>query len=442
MGEGTKGTSRWRHKAGIGLIIGFFMALILAPLSGGEGGGSSGELGTSNGQLTVDGEPITSAMRGVVDTTALQYALLAFAQEEEQYAGMNQNFPWPAGTIPATSLDQYWDRYFDFCRSYDLGLVRLGAADLWGTAIMHKAWSIDPSGYYRVIGSMAEAAADDGVFVVLVLAGTQDYPPYSFGRSGDPFDTTSPAYSVYIDYALDNLAWARGMSGIGVVDLWNEPDCDLADEKHWKGNKAAFHEWSVAVALDTRVSNAPLRTMGVAGQGTLFGWGKSDFDLATGAVPFEVASRHYYAASEEEYLSSEPERWSRESGKPLLWGELAHNKHYPQRRWMAAEERIEGNGGQAICSMTLIGTPGYDGLADRLWYGYCGLVYGAAPALGDALAPLDSLMSGALGASWHLFLAGAGLAAVISGSMRGTRWMVYAGVLTIGMYILLWLSKI
>jgi hypothetical protein len=39
--------------------------------------------------------------------------------------------------------------------------------------------------------------------------------------------------------------------------------------------------------------------MGVAGLGNMFGWGQVDLDVCTGKVPFEIASRHYYASNKD-----------------------------------------------------------------------------------------------------------------------------------------------
>jgi hypothetical protein len=99
--------------------------------------------------------------------------------------------------------------------------------------------------------------------------------------------------------------------------------------------------------------------MGVAGQGAMFGWGQSDFDLATGTVGWEVASRHYYATATDEYLFADPEAWAENDGVPLYWSELGYNAANTYIRWSYAESRIFANGGQAITSMVLNSMSGY-----------------------------------------------------------------------------------
>ena len=102
-----------------------------------------------------------------------------------------------------------------------------------------------------------------------------------------------------------------------------------------------FHEWAVSVAADTAgISDHP-RTMGTAGQGELFGWGRSDFDLSTGTVPFKIAQRHYYASDQSPYLMTQPQNWSEMDNKPLFWGELGNNQNGQPTRWYYAEDQIK-----------------------------------------------------------------------------------------------------
>ena len=84
------------------------------------------------------------------------------------------------------------------------------------------------------------AASSHGVFVVLVLAGTNGYPPFSFGGTGSPFDITSTAFSNYISYADDSMHALSGKEGIGMFDLWNEPDSDDCDVGYWHGDRWPF----------------------------------------------------------------------------------------------------------------------------------------------------------------------------------------------------------
>jgi len=142
--------------------------------------------------------------------------------------------------------------------------------------------------------------------------------------------------------------------------VYNEPDHDQVYYGWWSshGGKAAFYAWACAVAREAVAYGHP-RTMGVAGLGAMFGWGQADFDLATGKVPFEIASRHYYASNTDLNNFRTPQQWAKNDNKPLYWGELANNYRYPLVRYKYAEAAIYATGGQAVTSMVLTGTSGY-----------------------------------------------------------------------------------
>ncbi len=356
----------------------------------------------------MNGIEANSTLNGVVDTTALQYSLISWVEGEMAFAGKNQNFPNPRSKIPTTSLDDFWDIYFAYCQHFDLKLVRLGASDNWGSEVLYTSWMDHRQNFYHVLDTMAEKAAEHGAYIVLVLAGTQDYPAYDFRGPGDPFDTQSTAYSNYLTYARDVMTHLAPQQGIGIYDLWNEPDADKVDQKYWKGEKAAFSAWSTQVAQDTSDCAFHPRTMGVAGFGLLFDWGQEDFDLATGKVPFEIAQRHYYASAYDPRSAKEPEAWARNDGKPLLWGEVGNNGQLIQTRWPLMEEAISTNGGEAICSISMIGTEGFPYYPS----GVSWILYSIALPVSDELTPsvypvihpLDESISTVLGGSWAILM--------------------------------------
>lgn len=326
-----------------------------------------GRVTVSGTNILVNGDVPSEKFIGVVETTALQFAILAFIEGQSGVAGKTShlNGPDTGGNayIPFHQTpEQFWHQYFAISAYYDTNLLRLGAGDKWGSSIQYEAWLNHHDAYIAFLKSMCAQAEKNNVWICLVLAGSQEYPTYTYGGTGSVFDTSSTAYSRYIAYCRDVMAALEGENAIAMYDLFNEPDHDIVANNYWKGDKVRFNTWERAVARDTAGVSTHPRTMGVAGLGNLFGWGKADFDLATGNGGFEILHRHYYASASgpaNAYLFTEPESWARQSGKPLYWGELAYNGVYPLTRWAFAEETIWAAGGQAIAPMVLTGTPGY-----------------------------------------------------------------------------------
>ncbi|MDW5562857.1 MAG: Ig-like domain-containing protein [Methanomassiliicoccus sp.] len=316
--------------------------------------------------ILVDGQAPSNDFFGVVDTTALQYAILAYIEGQTQYAGKSSVFNGPdtgsySAVSPSDTAAHFFDRYFALLAYYHCNTVRIGAGDTWGTSIQYDAWANHHDAFISLLKTMEAAAEAHNIWIVLVLAGTQDYPAYQFGGSGSVFSASSSAYQAYVRYCNNVMAALDGLKGIAIFDLFNEPDHDYCWAKYWSGNggKTAFHTWACSVAEDTADASSHPRTMGVAGLGLMFGWGKSDFDLCTGTVPFEIASRHYYASNTDVSNFATPEQWAQADGKPLYWGELGNNKAYPLVRYSYGEQAIFSNGGQIITSMVLTGTAGY-----------------------------------------------------------------------------------
>jgi hypothetical protein len=328
--------------------------------------GSVSVQGTS---ILVDGQTPASKFFGVVDTTALAFAVLTYIEGQTQYAGKSSVFNGPdtgrySAVSPNDTAAHFFNRYFALLSYYHCNVVRIGAGDSWATKIQYDAWTNHHEAFLSLLQTMVSAAEDHNVWVVLVLAGSTEYPVYSYGGSGSVFSNATTAYSNYIRYCTGVMTALDGLVGVAWYDLFNEPDHNSVYSGYWSGNggKSAFHAWASSVANDTKGASSHPRSMGVAGLGSMFGWGKTDFDLCTGTVPFEIASRHYYASatgSSNTYLFSNPESWARADGKPLYWGELAMNSVYPLVRYTFAEQAIFSNGGQAITSMVLTGTVGY-----------------------------------------------------------------------------------
>lgn len=318
-------------------------------------------LGVDGNHIQIDGKNVDRPLFGVCDTTVLQFAIMSWIDGETAYAGKNQIFPNFGGTVPCSNEAELWGKYFSLAEHYGLDLVRIGAADKWGTDLQYNAWLNHHEAYIALLLNMSRYADAHGVKVILVLAGTQDYPAPYFGASDNSFSITSQAYANYIAYARDTMTCLANATGIGIIDMCNEPDHNLAYSKYWStnGGKAAYFTWACDIANKTSAYNFHPRLIGVAGLGDMFGWGQSDFNLATGNVPFELNDRHYYAKIDHAYLFTDPESWSQETGKPLVWTELGNNSNYPEMRWPFAEQQIAAAGGQAYVAMTLLGTANY-----------------------------------------------------------------------------------
>ena len=348
------------------LVLILSATILVVHLPGAAASSTYGTVSVQGSEILVDGQTPSDKFYGVVDTTALQFAILTYIYGETQYAGKTSVFNGPdtgnyGPVSPNDTPAHFFDRYFALLAYYHCNLVRIGAGDSWGTGIQYDAWMDHHDAFVSLLKTMEAAAEAHDVWVVLVLAGSQDYPTYQFGGSGSVFEPSSSAYRNYIAYSNDVMASLTGLKGIGWFDLFNEPDHDFIWTKYWSSNggKTAFHAWACSVANDTAGRSSHPRTMGVAGLGLMFGWGKTDFDLCTGTVPFEIASRHYYASNSDMNNFATPEQWAKADGKPLFWGELAYNAVYPLIRYDYAEQAIYANGGQIITSMVLTGTDNY-----------------------------------------------------------------------------------
>ncbi|MDW5562414.1 MAG: PKD domain-containing protein [Methanomassiliicoccus sp.] len=343
--------------------------LIISDLPSASAAPTYGVVSVQGTTILVDGQAPADKFFGVVDTTALAFATLAYIEGQTQYAGKSSVFNGPdtgsySAVSPSDTAAHFFDRYFALLAYYHCNTVRIGAGDTWATKIQYDAWANHHDAFISLLRTMEAAAEAHNIWIVLVLAGSTEYPACTFGGSGTVFDNSSSAYSNYINYSTEVMASLDGLKGIAWFDMFNEPDHNAVYASFWKtsGGKSAFHAWACSVANDTRYASSHPRTMGVAGLGNMFGWGRSDFDVCTGTVPFEIASRHYYASatgSSNAYLFSTPEAWARADGKPLYWGEIANNGVYPLVRYAFGESSIWSAGGQAITSMVLTGTAGY-----------------------------------------------------------------------------------
>lgn len=350
-----------------------------------------GRVSTYGADITVNGDP-SAKLFGVNDTTALQFAIMAYINGDTGVAGRNSVFNGPdtsgdaAATIPQnTTPEEFWNQYFALLEYYNCNLVRIGAADTWGTDLQYQAYINNRDEYFALLDTMLDKAEEHHVWVVLNLAGIQGEiendpgAPYQFGaaasdeKTGKVFSPGSDAFNNYIEYCNDVMSALEDYDSLAWFDMFNEPDHDKVNVYYWQDDKVAFNTWAKAVASATANASTHPRTMGVAGLGGwdvgLFAgssdgskpeyWTQTDFDLSTGKTGFEIASRHFYASAADNYLFADPETWARNAGIPLYWGELAVNNVYPLERWIYGENAIYAAGGQAVTSMVLNGTTDY-----------------------------------------------------------------------------------
>lgn len=323
-----------------------------------------GRVTVSGPDILVDGVKPSHQFYGVVDTTALAFAIETFIDGNREVAGWTSVFNAPdTGThipvIPNDTPDAFWNQYFAQMKYYGVNLVRIGAGDTWGTELQYKAWKNHQTDYFNLLHTMSYYAQANGVWLCFVLAGAQEYPTYGYYGSGSVFDPSSTAFANYIEYSKSTMVELENENAIAMYDLFNEPDHNNVNAYYWHGDKVRFNQWSNAVASATAGVSTHPRTMGVAGYGNQFGMSQVDFNLSTGDTGFEILHRHYYGSNSDPTNFVLPEMWARAIGKPLLWGELANNGPYPLVRYDFGERTIWSVGGQAITSMVLTGTYGY-----------------------------------------------------------------------------------
>ncbi|MDW5562299.1 MAG: PKD domain-containing protein [Methanomassiliicoccus sp.] len=325
---------------------------------------SIGRVTVSGPDILVDGKKPSHQFYGVVDTTALAFAIEAYIDGKTNVAGWTSvfNAPDTGNHIPVSphdSADAFWNQYFAQMKYYGVNLVRIGAGDTWGTEHQYDAWKNHQEEYFDLLHTMAYYAQANGVWLCFVLAGAQEYPTYDYYGSGSVFDPSSTAFANYIDYCKSNMVELEKENSIAMYDVFNEPDHNNVNSYYWHGDKVRFNTWENAVADATADVSSHPRTMGVAGFGNLFGMTQEDFNLSTGDTGFEILHRHYYGSNSDTANFALPEEWARAVDKPLLWGELANNGVYPLVRYTFGEKAIWSAGGQAITSMVLTGTSGY-----------------------------------------------------------------------------------
>jgi len=348
----------------LGLLLPGALVMTEAPMA--SAAPTYGRVTVSGTNILVDGAVPAEKFFGVDDTTALQFAIMTYVNGEQGVRGWSSVFNTPdtpnyarSPVTPNDTPENFWHQYFALLQYYDCNLVRIGCGDAWGTELQYNAWLYHRDAYIDLLRTMCEQAEAHGVWVNLVLAGSQEWPTYQFRGSGVPFDPNSQAFANWAAYCRDIMAALDNEDAICWYDLYNEPDHDKVADGYWQEDKVRFNAWAkAAVAATNGVSSHP-RTMGVAALGKLFDWNKADFDLAVGTTGIEILQVHYYGSNYDANNFAWPEGWARENGKPLFWGELGWNGQYPLTRYTFAEETIWANGGQAIASMVLTGTPGY-----------------------------------------------------------------------------------
>ena len=230
-------------------------------------------------------------------------------------------------------------------------------------------------------------------------------------------------------------------NGIGFWDMMNEPDYDTVYNSYWSshGGKTAFSTWEQAVASDTASSRTKPRCMGVAGQGAMFGWGQSDFNLANGNGCFEICDRHYYAQAQDAYLFADPEQWATDLGKPLFWSELGYNGGGMYVRWPYAESQIYASGGCMINTMVLNPTTDYPYTGGSLVDNSSSVDQAGSDIDGAIISVIVGITGAEAGGYWPVVLAFAGvvLLAVGIGWRRVLCAIVGAMALIVAVFVLL-----
>ena len=325
-----------------------------------------GRVTVSGTDIFIDGEKTDQQFFGVVDSTALAFAIDNYINGNKAVAGWTSVFNGPdtGARMPVTpndTPDAFWDQYFAQMASYGYNLVRIGPHDYWGTQLSYDAWNNHQGQFYDLLHSMCYYAQYHGVWLSFSMGGSQQYPAFHFNGGGDVFEPGTQAFNNYVKYVNDIMAELEDWDSIAMYDVFNEPDHDAVYSAYWSshGGKQAFNDWANAVADATAGVSTHPRNMGVAGFGSMFGMNQEDFNLATGHTGFEILHRHYYGSNTDPYNFEAPEQWADEVGKPLMWGELANNGPYPPVRYDFAEKSIRNAGGQLITSMVATGTPGY-----------------------------------------------------------------------------------
>ena len=80
----------------------------------------------------------------MVDTTALQFAVMAYINNDTSVAGRTPVFSGPdtgpdAMIFQNANPEAFWNQYFALLAHYNCNLVRIGAGDTWGTDLQYQA---------------------------------------------------------------------------------------------------------------------------------------------------------------------------------------------------------------------------------------------------------------------------------------------------------------
>jgi hypothetical protein len=320
--------------------------------------------------IMLDGRVTWTTYSGVDETTALIFAVYAYCNGHTADWGKNMNFPFATTSssvaqLTVNNLTQLWYAYFWFCDYYNMRIVRIGVADAWGSQIMYEAWLNHRGAFFQVLDEMTKQASIRGIYIELVLSGTQGYPAYNYGGTGDVWTHSHAAGTAYQNMYLyqkdviqhfNSSAYNRA---IFAFDAFNEPDHNIMDTNYWHGDMAKFSAWATNMASDLCPQSPHIVDMGVADGGYLFTFGQTNFNLATGNTGFDICHRHYYASNTDHNNFDQPHSWANDAGKPLLWGEIGNTANYPPVRYTYAETRISYNRDAAWISMVMIGTSGY-----------------------------------------------------------------------------------
>ena len=120
-----------------------------------------GRVSVSGPKITVNGD-VSARFSGVVDTTALQFAIMAYINGDTSVAGRTSVFYGPDtghdARIPRNANpDEFWNQYFALLAYYNCNLVRIGAGDTWGTDLQYQAYANCRAEYFGLLDTMKMA---------------------------------------------------------------------------------------------------------------------------------------------------------------------------------------------------------------------------------------------------------------------------------------------
>lgn len=291
-------------------------------------------------QLFVNGTPVQ--LFGVDEETGFTYAMIAAGlcgwTNPSQYWGNNQLFPsGPSTKIPGvSSVDQYWQKFFQYFLHYNqvagnatnpkINVIRITVVDdTFVPEGAYWAWKNNPTTFWQIFDSMLYWAGRAGLYVVPVLGhiaqkGTSTVETW--------YDTSTPQFAHHVALVQAILARYNNNTRIAMWDLWNEPEVN--NDVYWAsvGGITGFRAWATTLISAVKpYSSNHLLTMGTCGW-TLFpgipGFGWEYYFFFNDMPGLDVASNHYYATAQDQYLVTWQTDWHKGLNIPEFQGEFGY----------------------------------------------------------------------------------------------------------------------